>query len=121
MHPDVSAVAKDRKPALITLMAHLMRWPDTTLGLRFFTGFKLLGVIGSPGICRELHEDGLQQLGLQALLGEHAKRIAASVELCLPRFPYAAEAKGFTLEEELDSLLVRGNQWPQCVGSCWHS
>ena len=48
MHPDVAAVAKDRRPALVTVLAHALRWPDTTLGLRFFTGFRLLGVIESP-------------------------------------------------------------------------
>ena len=78
MHPDVAAVARQRKPAFITLLLLVMRWPDTALGLRFVQGFKLLGVIESQGIFRPLTEDPPLQLGLSSLLGSHAERITAT-------------------------------------------
>ena len=32
MHPCVAAVAKRRKPAMMTVLAVLLRWPDRALG-----------------------------------------------------------------------------------------
>ena len=107
MHPDVAAVAKDRKPAFITALTHLLRWPDDTVGLRFFTGFKLLGAIESPGLFRPLDDEvPPPQLGLSALLGKHAADVTLKVESCLPRFPFAAEAKAITLDEVRDGLAA---------------
>ena len=107
MHPDVAAVAKDRKPAFITALTHLLRWPDDTVGLRFFTGFKLLGAIESPGLFRPLDDEvPPPQLGLSALLGKHAADVTLKVESCLPRFPFAAEAKAITQDEVRDGLAA---------------
>ena len=96
---DVKDVAAQRCPALLTCVAHLLRWPDTTVGLRFVLGFRCIGAIEAPGLFRELDEAPPHSLGLQTLLGQHATNIFNKLELSMPRFPHSAEAKAFTLQE----------------------
>ncbi|CAE7488397.1 unnamed protein product [Symbiodinium sp. CCMP2592] len=74
-------------------------WPDCTVGLRFVTGFRLLGAIESPGIFRDLEPTEVGSIGLPALLGPHAVDIVNRLEASLPRMPYAEEAKAFTADE----------------------
>ena len=54
MHGSVAAVAKQRKPACMTAMSILLRWPDLTLGVRFVEGFSLLVYVESPSLFRVL-------------------------------------------------------------------
>ncbi|CAE8721778.1 unnamed protein product, partial [Polarella glacialis] len=39
MHPDVQAVAKTKKPAMMACVVVLLRWPDRTLPARYVLGF----------------------------------------------------------------------------------
>ena len=93
------------------------------MGLRFVTGFQLLGSIESPGLFRDLEPEEVGDIGLQALLGQHAVDIVDRLERSMPSMPYSSEAKDFTLGEvkmgiadgpfsrkELDRLWGRG-QW----------
>ena len=130
MHSDVKDVAAQRCPALLTCIAHLLRWPDTTVGLRFVLGFRCIGAIEAPGLFRELDEAPPHSLGLQTLLGQHATNILNKLELSTPRFPHSAEAKAFTLQEiqqgiaegpfnrcQLDARFGEG-QWVPTRASC---
>ncbi|CAE7557407.1 Dnmt3b [Symbiodinium sp. CCMP2456] len=99
MPADVAKMASARCPAFLSCISALMRWPDTSVGLRFVTGFKCLGVVECPGLFKDVSPDPPAELGLPALLGSHAVRTVDKLECSLPRFPFAKEARSFTAEE----------------------
>ncbi|CAE7513615.1 DNMT3B [Symbiodinium sp. CCMP2592] len=99
MHPSVSAVASDKKPATMAALAVMLRWPDVTLGLRFVRGFGLLGFIESPSLFREIVPTFPPVVGLPALTGEHAQLMCAKLHANLPQAEFAREVKQFVLQE----------------------
>ena len=104
MRTDVSAIARARCPAALTVLTMLLRWPDCTLGRRFVEGFRLIGAIEAPGIFRDISPMPPEALGLPALLGDHAARVVGKLERTLPNFPFQDEAKAFTLQEVAQGL-----------------
>ena len=102
-HPRVRQVAAERRPAVMTALAWLMRWPDLLLGCWFVEGFALLGHVEEPALFRELDDPcpPPSSLGLASVQGDRARAVVD--QLCSTLKPH--EHSQFLSEFTRDKIL----------------
>ena len=107
MLPEVFCVASNRRPAVMTVLAWLLRWPDLTLGRRFVEGFTLLGHIEEPAIFNKLDVPAPVEgsVGLGPALGAPAASVVDRVIKSLKPDEHAAFISDFT-RGEIDQGLA---------------
>ena len=106
MLPEVFCVASNRRPAVMTALAWLLRWPDLTLGRRFVEGFTLLGHIEEPAIFNKLDVPAPVEgsVGLGPALGAPAASVVDRVIKSLKPDEHAAFISDFTRGEIAQGL-----------------
>ena len=99
MHPDVQAVAKTKKPAMMACLIVLLLWPDRTLPVRYVLGFRLVGIIENSQLFRQLDKDTTVKSGKEVLLGAHAVKTIEGLPGKLRRGRFLTEIKESVLKE----------------------
>ena len=90
-------VAQGKKPAFLSCMTALLRWPDFLQGRHLLQGYPIVGPVQSCGVFREIHQD--TKLPLEEWLGAPS---AEAVDRLLRSGPprYHEEIYAATLEEQ---------------------
>ncbi|CAE8593271.1 unnamed protein product, partial [Polarella glacialis] len=99
MLPDVQAVARTKKPAMMACLVVLLRWPDRTLPARYVLGFRLVGIIENSHLFKQLDKDVTVESGKQTLLGTHAVKAIEGLPEKLRRGRFLLEIKESVLKE----------------------
>ena len=99
MSEPVFKVASDKCPAMMTATAVLLDWPDLTIGLRFVTGFRLLGQIESPNIFRPVPPATPDPPDLKNEFLQRAPAAIRKLEAFLPQAEYTQELLDHTVKE----------------------
>ncbi|CAE8598126.1 unnamed protein product, partial [Polarella glacialis] len=99
MRPDVQAVAKTKKPAMMACLIVLLRWPDRTLPVRYVLGFRLVGIIENSQLFRQLDKDTTVESGKEVFLGAHALKTIEGLPGKLRRGRFLTEIKESVLKE----------------------
>ncbi|CAE7369460.1 DNMT3A, partial [Symbiodinium necroappetens] len=123
MPEPVFKVASDKCPAMMTATAVLLDWPDLTLGLRFVTGFRLLGQIESPNIFRPVPPATPDPPDLKKEFLQRAPAAIRKLEAFLPQAEYTQELLDHTVKEIetgwADGLFTRQELDEAFGHSCW--
>ncbi|CAE8647621.1 unnamed protein product [Polarella glacialis] len=99
MRPDVKAVAKNKKPAMMACLIVLLPWPDRTLPARYVLGFRLVGIIENSHLFRQLDKGLTVDSGKEVLLGAHALKVIAGLRDKLRRGRFLPEIKQSVMKE----------------------
>ena len=68
MPAGVASVAGSKSPVLMTAEAVLLRWPDRTVGARYITGYRVVGLIEPPNLFKPVVPDPEVPTGEDVLL-----------------------------------------------------
>ena len=113
----------DASFAVMTATAVLLDWPDLTLGLRFVTGFRLLGQIESPNIFRPVPPATPDPPDLNQEFLQRAPAAIRKLEAFLPQAEYTRELLDHTVKEIekgwADGLFTRQELDEAFGPSCW--
>eukprot|EP00435_Cladocopium_sp_Y103_P044302 s412_g12.t1 len=98
-HRSVGArhVASDKKPAFVSCLTALLRWPDTQQGRHLLLGYPIVGDVAPSGVFREVSQS--EKLPIDDWLGDPA---IEAVDRLLSSGPprHAAEILSVTQEEQ---------------------
>ena len=86
MSKEVADVAYLKAPVFLTLQSVILRWPDRTIGVRYVTGYSVIGEMERAGILREVLPDLDQPVGTAALLATNAEHMPAMRARVKPGF-----------------------------------
>ena len=106
MPAGVASVAGSKSPVLMTAEAVLLRWPDRTVGARYITGYRVVGLIEPSNLFRPVVPDPEVPTGEDVLLAT-AKENFHEMQQRVGPGPFDAELLDMC-QEEVDCGFAEG-------------